>query len=96
MTGQDIIAFTSKAMYLMVILSAPMLLSALFTGLLISLLQATTQVQEQTLSFVPKIIVTFLAAAIAGTWIGKELFQFAYEVFTYMPHVTQNIGVPYK
>ncbi len=96
MTEHDIMAFTTKAMYLMVILSAPMLLSALLTGLIISLLQATTQVQEQTLTFVPKIIVTFLAAAITGTWIGKKLYSFAFEVFTYLPHITQNIGIPYK
>ena len=96
MNEYDILSFTTRAMYLMVLLSSPMLLSALLVGLLISLLQATTQVQEQTLTFVPKIIVTFLMAALTGTWIGKQLYSFAVDIYTFIPKITANIGIPYK
>ncbi len=96
MNAFDILNFTTRAMYLMVLLSAPMLGSALLVGLLISLLQATTQVQEQTLTFVPKIIVTFLMAALTGTWIGQQLYSFAYDIYTFIPKITANIGIYVK
>ncbi|MBI3926086.1 MAG: flagellar biosynthesis protein FliQ [Armatimonadetes bacterium] len=71
----------TEALYLILILSAPMLLAAIGTGLLISIFQATTQIQEQTLSFVPKIIATFVAVIWAGPRIATELEQFMVKVF---------------
>lgn len=80
-----ILGICSEALYLILLLSAPMLISALAAGLVISILQATTQVQEQTLSFVPKIVVTFLSVIICSTWIGSELGHFAVKLYGYIP-----------
>jgi flagellar biosynthetic protein FliQ len=80
-----ILSVCSEALYLILLLSSPMLISALAVGLVISVLQATTQVQEQTLSFVPKIVVTFMSVIICSTWIGGMLGQFAIKVFSYIP-----------
>lgn len=80
-----ILGICSEALYLILLLSFPMLMSALGVGLVISILQATTQVQEQTLSFVPKIVVTFLSLIICSTWIGGMLGGFAMKIFSYIP-----------
>lgn len=82
-----ILGICSEALYLILLLSAPMLMSALAVGLVISVLQATTQVQEQTLSFVPKIVVTFLSVIICSTWIGGMLGAFALRIFSYIPNL---------
>ncbi len=80
-----VISVTTQCVHLILILSAPMLLAALCTGLLISILQATTQVQEQTLSFVPKIIATFMAVIVTGTWIASMISSFAVQIFNSIP-----------
>ncbi|MGI5844213.1 MAG: flagellar biosynthesis protein FliQ [Candidatus Xenobium sp.] len=77
-----VLAITTQALYLILTLSAPMLISALAVGLMISILQATTQVQEQTLSFVPKIVATFLSVVLCGTWIFNMLSNFAIRLFS--------------
>lgn len=82
-----ILGICSEALYLILLLSSPMLISALLVGLVISILQATTQVQEQTLSFVPKIIVTFLSVILCSTWIGGMLGAFAVRIFNYIPNL---------
>lgn len=76
-----IMAVTGRCMYLILLLSAPMLLAALSVGLVISILQATTQVQEQTLSFVPKIVATFMALIITGSWIANMVGGYAVMIF---------------
>lgn len=76
-----ILSLCSQALYLVLVLSAPMLLSALSVGLCISIIQATTQVQEQTLSFVPKIVATFVAIIVCGTWMFNMLSNFTMRVF---------------
>ena len=80
-TDEYIMQISSKAMYLILLLSSPMLMSALGVGLVISILQATTQIQEQTLSFVPKLLATFLSCIICGTWISGMVGDFATELF---------------
>lgn len=80
-----------KALFLILELSAPMLISALVVGLVISIMQATTQVQEQTLSFVPKIIATFAAVLISGSWIGNNLASYTTELIKYIPRITESI-----
>lgn len=77
-----VMSLCTQALYLILLLSAPMLVSALGVGLVISILQATTQVQEQTLSFVPKIVATFLSIIVCGTWIANMLSTFAVRVFS--------------
>ncbi|MCL5036819.1 MAG: flagellar biosynthesis protein FliQ [Chloroflexi bacterium] len=89
MTEEYILYVCGQALYLIMILSAPMLVSALVVGLTISILQATTQVQEQTLSFVPKIVATFVAVLVAGSWIAQMLGNFALEIFKSIPTIAQ-------
>lgn len=66
-----------EALLLTLILSALPVLAAMLVGLLVSLFQAATQIQEQTLTFVPKIIATFAVLAIGGAWMLQQLSQFS-------------------
>lgn len=86
-TDEYIMEISSQAMYLILLLSAPMLFSALGVGLVISILQATTQIQEQTLSFVPKLLATFLSCIICGTWIAGMIGGFATRIFNDIGHL---------
>ncbi len=74
----------SRAISLVLTSSAPMLIAALVVGLIISIFQATTQIQEQTLAFVPKIIVIFLVLLVAGPWIITSLVDFTNDLFMQM------------
>jgi flagellar biosynthetic protein FliQ len=76
-----ILLVAREALYLIVLMSAPPVLAALAVGGLMSLVQAATQVQEQTLSFVPKLIAVFVALAVAGPWIGAQLVGFTTVLF---------------
>ncbi len=67
------------------IIALPILGSGLVVGLLVSLFQAITQIQEQTLTFVPKIIVMILVAVILLSWIAVKMMDFATEMFTGFP-----------
>ncbi|MEN3015707.1 MAG: flagellar biosynthesis protein FliQ [bacterium] len=87
MNAFDIMNFVTQAMYLIVVLSAPVLLTSMIVGLVISLLQAVTQVQEQTLSFVPKLVATFIVIALVASWISNSLYTFAVEVFKYISNI---------
>ncbi len=62
--------------------SAPMLLIGLVVGILVSLLQAVTQIQEQTLTFIPKIAAMFAAAIMLMPWISQRLLEYAHGMFT--------------
>ncbi len=79
MSVQDfIVQITSQAVMLVILVSLPMMLISLFVGLLIAVFSATTQIQEQTLSFVPKMIAVFLMMAALGGWIGNTMVSFAH------------------
>jgi len=66
------------------ILSLPMLLIALFIGLIVAIFQATTQIQEQTLAFVPKILGVFGILMFAGPWILQKLVEYTMGIFNYI------------
>ena len=70
-----------ETLFLMLLLSFPILAAALVIGLTVSVLQAVTQVQEQTLSFVPKIIGMVLVAIFAMPWIAMQILEFAQRMF---------------
>ena len=80
MSSQFVIGLAGQAVYTVLKTSAPMLIVALVVGLIISIFQATTQIQEQTLAFVPKIIAVFLALLIFGPWILRTLLDFTYGI----------------
>jgi len=77
----------SLALKTILLLAAPMLLSALGIGLLIAIFQATTQIQEQTLAFVPKILVVFLVLMSAGPWLIQNLISMTMTIFGYIDQV---------
>ena len=68
MTIDEVTAIASSALYLVVKVAAPVLLVSLVVGLLISIFQTVTSIQEQTLTFVPKIIAVFLSLILLGNW----------------------------
>ena len=70
-------------------LSAPMLLVAMVVGLVISIFQATTSIQEQTLTFVPKIVAIMLVLALLGGWMFNSLAQYTKSLFAMIPSMAQ-------
>lgn len=80
MSSEFIIGLAGQAVFTVLKVSAPMLLIGLTVGLLISIFQATTQIQEQTLAFVPKIIAVLLALLLFGPWILSTLVDFTYGI----------------
>lgn len=76
-----IIDIFTEAIKVILVLSAPMLLSGLLIGLLIAIFQATTQIQEATLAFVPKIVVVFLVLVLTGSWVINSLVVFSQSMF---------------
>lgn len=81
------VSLAAEALWLILMLSLPPLLASLVVGLVVSLLQALTQVQEQTLTFVPKIVATILVLMISANWILDRLIAFSHKVFALMPKV---------
>ncbi len=77
-----IIDIARQAVYLVLKASAPMLLASLVVGLIISILQTVTSIQEQTLTFVPKLIAVFLVMIIAGSWILNSLKDYMVELYS--------------
>lgn len=80
MSSEFIISLAGQAVFTVLKVSAPMLLIGLAVGLLVSIFQATTQIQEQTLAFVPKIIAVLVALLLFGPWILSTLVDFTYGI----------------
>ncbi|GIP52249.1 MULTISPECIES: flagellar biosynthesis protein FliQ [Paenibacillus] len=81
MSSDFIIGLAGQAVYTVLKVSAPMLIIGLVVGLIVSIFQATTQIQEQTLAFVPKIVAVLLALLMFGPWILTTLVDFTYSIF---------------
>lgn len=80
MDSNFIIGLAGQAVYVVLKASAPMLILALVVGLIVSIFQATTQIQEQTLAFVPKIVAVMLSILVFGPWILNTLVDFTYRI----------------
>lgn len=80
MSTDFIIGLAGEAVFVVLKASAPMLVLALVVGLLVSIFQATTQIQEQTLAFVPKIVAVFVSIVIFGPWILNTVIDFTYNL----------------
>ncbi|NIK75610.1 flagellar biosynthetic protein FliQ [Paenibacillus castaneae] len=80
MSTDFIIGLAGEAVFVVLKASAPMLVLALVVGLLVSIFQATTQIQEQTLAFVPKIVAVFVSIIIFGPWILNTVIDFTYNL----------------
>ena len=85
MTPESVMDLARNALYLTVMISAPLLLSALGIGLLIGILQAATQIQEMTLSFIPKLLALAVALAVAGPWMVEAWVSFTESLFMDIP-----------
>ncbi len=87
MFESSIIEFTKSALMLVLILSLPAILAASITGFLVSLLQALTQIQEQTLSFAIKLIAVVATVILTSRWLGTEILTFSSRLFDLLPTV---------
>jgi flagellar biosynthetic protein FliQ len=83
----QIIFITQEALYLVLVCSGPPVVISLVVGLMIAVFQATTQIQEQTLTFAPKMVIVFGVLALMGSWMGSMLLQFAAQVFDRFPEM---------
>lgn len=81
-TDGDVISIAKDAIYTIIITSAPLLLISLIVGLIISIFQTVTSIQEQTLTFVPKILAVFLAIMLLGSWMMTEMSDFMTRLWT--------------
>ena len=80
----------NEAIKITVMLSAPMLIGALVVGILISLFQAVTQINEQTLSFVPKILAIIVAMVVLSPWMMETITSYTFELYTSIPSVVRG------
>ena len=87
MTPETVMTIGRQALELTIMVSAPMLLAALVTGLLVSIFQAATQINEMTLSFIPKLLVMFLVMVLAGPWMLTMLVDYMRQLFTGIPGI---------
>ncbi|MBB3083167.1 flagellar biosynthesis protein FliQ [Geodermatophilus sabuli] len=87
MSDADVTEIAVHTMLVAAKVAAPILLTALLVGFLISLFQAATQIQEPTLSFVPKIIAVAIALLVTGNWVLSELTSFTQGLFEMLPRL---------
>jgi len=84
-----IISIVKKSLFTAIMIASPVLIVSLVIGLAISIFQATTQIQEQTLTFVPKLIGILLIIAVLGGWMLRTLSTFTVEIFDMIKLITK-------
>jgi flagellar biosynthetic protein FliQ len=87
MDSQQVFTFGQQALYLLMMVSAPVLLTTLVVGLLVSIFQAATQLNEATLSFVPKILAAFAMLTFVGPWMMTSLVEYLQRMLQSIPSV---------
>ena len=87
MSPEMVMTIAKQALELVLLLTGVILLPALAVGLLVSMFQAATQLNEQTLSFIPKLAVTFLTLMVGGSWLLKMLMTFTQRIITDIPMI---------
>ena len=85
MNSTAVINLMSEALQLTLLVSAPLLLTALVVGLVVSVFQAATQINEMTLSFIPKLLGVFVAIVVCGPWMLQLLIDYTQRIFTNIP-----------
>jgi flagellar biosynthetic protein FliQ len=88
MTRDTVVSLTSEAMQLALKIGLPLLLVGLAVGLVVSVFQAVTQIQEQTLTFIPKILATAAVIIIAGPWMLDQLTVYAADLYGSIPELS--------
>lgn len=87
MTPETVMEIGRQAIMVLLLVSAPLMLVALITGLIISIFQAATQINEATLSFVPKIVAIFATLVIAGPWMLEMLVDYVRRLLGSIPQI---------
>ncbi|OUR81416.1 EscS/YscS/HrcS family type III secretion system export apparatus protein [Cycloclasticus sp. 46_120_T64] len=87
MTPDSVMEIGERALEITVMLAAPLLLSALAIGLLVAMFQAATQINEQTLSFVPKLLITVVVLSMAGPWMLRLIINFTRQTYMQIPEL---------
>ncbi len=87
MTSQSVLTIGQQALEVMLMVSAPLLVTALVVGLAVSVLQAATQINEMTLSFIPKLLAMVAALIVAGPWMLATLTDYIQRTLTSIPNV---------
>ncbi|GAA4348538.1 flagellar biosynthesis protein FliQ [Variovorax defluvii] len=85
MTPESVMSIGSQAIHVSLLLGAPLLLVALVVGLVISIFQAATQINEATLSFIPKLLAVFAVLVIAGPWMLGQMLDYIRTLFSSIP-----------
>jgi len=89
LTEEFVIALGQNALLTLIKVAGPMIASGLLVGIIVSLFQATTQIQEQTLTFVPKILAILVALVLWGPWMLTVMLQFTHELLVNIPYYIQ-------
>lgn len=89
MTSEAVISIAERGIYTVLMISGPLLMLALVVGLIVSIFQATTQIQEQTLAFVPKIVAVLVGIVFFGPWMLSYMLSYASEIFS---NLTRFVG----
>ena len=89
MSQEMVISIAEKGVLTVLVISGPLLIIALAVGLIISIFQATTQIQEQTLAFVPKIVAVLVGLVFFGSWMLSHMLSYTKDIFS---NLTRFIG----
>jgi flagellar biosynthetic protein FliQ len=87
MTPQTVLTIAQQALWVTALVAAPLLLTALVVGLVVSIFQAATQINEMTLSFIPKLLAMFTALVLAGPWMLSLLVDYVQRLFGSIPQM---------
>ena len=87
MTPELVMNIGRQAIEMTLLMSGPLLLAALAVGLIISIFQAATQINEQTLSFIPKLVAMFLVLILAGPWMLQMMVDYIRRLFESIPQI---------
>ncbi len=87
MSPEQVLSIGSEAMQTTLMVAAPVLLTALIIGLVVSIFQAATQINEQTLSFIPKLVGVMAMLLLAGHWMLMTMVDYMHHIFTMIPQL---------
>jgi len=90
MNQEFIIYIASQMLWTMTKVAGPILLASLLVGLIVAIFQSATQIQEMTLTFIPKIVVAAIILLVLGSWMGSQIIGFTTELFNSIPAIIQS------
>lgn len=89
MTPETVVTIGQQALQMTILIAAPLMLAGLLTGLLVSIFQAATSINEMTLTFIPKLIVIFIVLILAGPWMIDTMTSYMRELFSSIPQLVR-------